>query len=87
MSESLIDFFMRAFFVFEPLVEPLAPPFISFFLRRRMKEWREEGLFDDYEVKTKRMKRLHYKVDIDLDLTHGQFSNLFCKTLEKMKRM
>ena len=82
MSESLMDFFMRALFVFEPL----APPFISLYLRRRMKRWRKEGLFEDYEVKTKRMKKFHYKVDIDLDLTQEQFGNVFSKTLEKMKR-
>ena len=66
------------------MFEPLAPPFISLYLRRRMERWRKEGLFVDYEVKTKRMKKFHYKVDIDLDLTQEQFGNVFSKTLEKM---
>ena len=82
MSESVRNFFMRVFFVFEPT----AARFLSFFLRRKMKGWKKEGLLDSYKVRTKRIKKFHYKVDIDLDFTQEQFGNIFSETLEKMKR-
>jgi len=82
MFESVRNFFARALLVFEPM----GARFLSFFLRRKMKGWQKEGLLDSYKVRTKRMKKFHYKVDIDLDLTQEQFGNIFSKTLEKMKR-
>jgi hypothetical protein len=45
---------------------------MSFWLRRRLRGWKDRGLIDDYRVKTKRIGKFHYKVEVDLDLTSKQ---------------
>jgi hypothetical protein len=59
---------VRAAFVFEPL----APTAISFFLGRRLNEWKEQGLISDYKSHTQRLGKFHYKIEIDLDVTSSQ---------------
>ena len=68
MSSSLLHLFVRVAFFFEPV----SPRFMSFWLRRRLRGWKDGGLIDDYRVKTKRIGKFHYKVEVDLDLTSKQ---------------
>jgi hypothetical protein len=60
--------FARAF----PLLEPLVPRYISANLRRRFRKLKTRGLILDYQIRTRRLGRLHYKITVDLDLTTEQ---------------
>lgn len=52
--------------------EPISPRFISFWLRRRLGNWKQEGLIDDYRVKTRRLGKFHFTVQVDLELRQKQ---------------
>ena len=52
--------------------EPLAPRAISYYMRRRLGEWKQQGLISGYETRTRRLGKFHYKVEVDLDLTSKQ---------------
>jgi len=70
---------VRVAFIFEPL----SPRFISFFLGRKLKEWKNKRLIDDYNTKTERIGKFHYKIDMDLDLTPEQAKSILRKLVEK----
>ena len=59
---------MRVAFFFEPL----APSVISYYLRRRLNEWKREGLISEYKTRTRRLGKFHYKIEVDLDLNSRQ---------------
>ena len=59
-----------------PLFEPISPRFVSFFLRRKLKEWKNEGLIDGYKARTKRIGKFHHKIYVDLDLTPEQTNRI-----------
>jgi len=69
-----------------PLFEPISPQFASF-LRRKLEEWKSEGLIDGYKTRTKRIGKFHHKIYIDLDLTPEQtyriLQNTFIHILER----
>ena len=67
-------------------VEPISPPFISFFLERRLNKWQKQGFLDEYKVKTKRLGKFHYKIEVDLDLTKKQLDTVFSITQKKLVR-
>lgn len=70
------------------LFEPISPRFVSFLVGRRLKEWKNKGLIDDYEAKTKRIGKFHYKIYLDLDLTPEQASRILRGTLiQALKRI
>ena len=68
MSSRLFSLLVRFGFVFEPI----SPRFISFFLGRKLKEWKNKRLIGDYKTKTRRIGKFHYKIDMNLDLTPEQ---------------
>ena len=68
ISQTFTGLMVRAAFIFEPL----APRFISYYLGQKLKEWREEGRISDFETKTKRLGKFHYKITLDLDMTSAQ---------------
>jgi hypothetical protein len=37
-----------------------------------LRDWKTEGLIGDYETRTIRMSKLHYKIDMSIVLTTGQ---------------
>jgi len=86
MSSKVKSFLARAAFVFEPL----ASPFISLFLKRRLGEWKKNGMIDDYKAKTKRISKFHYKIVLDMDLTSEQagsiLRNSVVKIVERFRR-
>ncbi len=68
LTERFAPLLMRLVFI----VEPLAPRFASFFLERKLKEWKDKRLIDGYSVKTARIGKFHYKIGMDLVLTSEQ---------------
>jgi hypothetical protein len=79
MSSRLFSLLVRFGFVFEPI----SPRFISFFLGRKLKEWKNKRLIDDYKTKTRRIGKFHYKIDMDLDLTPEQAKSMLRKLVDK----
>ena len=68
VSERLFGIFLRFAFV----LEPLAPPAISYFLARRLNQLKRQGKISQYKAQTRRLGKFHYIVQIDLDLTGEQ---------------
>ena len=68
LSSHRVPLFVR----FVLLLEPISPRFISFWLRRRLKDWKNRGLIDDYKVKAKRIGKFHYRIEVELDLKRQQ---------------
>jgi hypothetical protein len=52
--------------------EPLAPTAVSFYLGRRLNEWKEAGLISDYKTRTHRLGKFHYRIEVDLDVNSKQ---------------
>ena len=75
MSSRLFSLLVRFGFIFEPI----SPRFVSFFLGRKLKEWKNKQLIHDYRTKTKRIGKFHYKIDIDMDLTPEQSKRVMRK--------
>ena len=72
LSTSLSSLLARLVLLFEPI----SPRFVSFLLRRKLKEWKNEGLIDGYKARTKRIGKFHHKIHIDLDLTPEQANRI-----------
>jgi hypothetical protein len=70
--------------------EPLAPRAISYYMRRRLGEWKRQGLISGYKTRTRRLGKFHYKIEVDLDLTSKQtlhvFRDLFPNELKSVRR-
>ncbi len=63
------------------VAEPLAPPAISFYLGRRLNNWKNNNLILDYNVSAKRLGKFHYRVFVDLDLTPKQADRMLKEKL------
>ncbi len=68
VSERLFNVFLRFAFY----LEPFAPPAISFYISRRLDVFRQQGFIYGYRANTKRLGKVHYKVEVDLDVTAQQ---------------
>ena len=68
MMSKFTSFLMKVAFVFEPI----ASPFITLYVKRTLGKLKENGKLDKYRVKTKRMKKFHYKIDLNIDMTPEQ---------------
>ena len=79
MSSRLFSLLVRFGFIFEPI----SPRFVSFFLGRKLKEWKNKQLIHGYKTKTKRIGKFHYKIDMDLDLTPEQAKSILRKLVAK----
>jgi hypothetical protein len=70
--------------------EPLAPRAISYYITRRLGEWKQQGLISGYEARTQRLGKFHYKIEVDLDLTPKQtlyvLGDLFPNKLKSVRR-
>jgi hypothetical protein len=78
-SQSFFSLIVRAAFIFEPL----APRLIAYYLGQRLKEWQEQGRICEFETKTKRLGKFHYKIMLDLDVTSAQARQLLEGLLPK----
>jgi hypothetical protein len=78
--------FLRFAFV----LEPFAPPAVTFYLRRRLGAWKSQGLISDYSAKTKRLGVFHYRIQVELELNGKQavyvFQNLLPKEIGNVRR-
>jgi hypothetical protein len=52
--------------------EPIASPFISLVVKRTLGDWKKNGKLDEYRVQTTRMKKYHYLIKVDVDVTPEQ---------------
>ena len=68
---------MRVAFIFEPL----AAPFISYYLKRTLSDWKKKGAIEDYQVQTTRKKIFHYTIAVDLDVTPQQTRQVLRQSL------
>jgi hypothetical protein len=48
--------------------EVLFPQFAGFFIGRKLKEYKNKGLLEEYHVKSHRRGKYHYLFDVDLFL-------------------
>jgi hypothetical protein len=86
ISQRFFSLMVKAAFIFEPL----APRAISYYLTRTLKEWKKQGLISEYEAKTRRLGKFHYKIEINFDLTSNQalhvLDDLLLNQLESERR-
>jgi len=68
MSSRFFSFLVRIAFIFEPI----SPRLVSLFLGRKLKEWKNRRLIDNYKTKIKRIGKFHYIIDMNLDVTPEQ---------------
>lgn len=66
--------------------EPLAPRAISYFLSRKLHEWKQKGLILGYEIHTKRLGKFHYKVSVNLDVNANQAHHFFVHVLPRYSK-
>jgi len=64
LLDSAISVFTRLAFRFEFFFSQ----FIGFYIKRKLKEYKEKELIDDYKVKSRRRGKYHYSFDVDLFL-------------------
>ena len=72
LSSHVGDRLFNVFLRFALVLEPLAPPVISYFLSRRLSQLKQQGKISEYNAQTKRLGKFHYNIQIDLDLTGEQ---------------
>jgi hypothetical protein len=86
ISQGLFSLLLRGAFFFEPL----APRAISFFLTRKLNEFKEQGLISDFETKIRRLGKFHYRIEMAFDLTEKQanyvLDELFPNQLKSVRR-
>ena len=86
LLESAVRVLLRVVFVFEPL----APTAITVLMNRQLHGFKERGAIGDYKTRTKRLGKLHYRIEVDMDLTGMQavhlLSNLFPRQLSRFRR-
>jgi hypothetical protein len=82
LSSNLSRLFARIALFFEPV----SPRFVSFWLKRRLKHWKDRGMVDDYKVKTTRTAKFHYRIEVNLDLSPQQAKRMLDGTLIRVLR-
>ena len=83
MSSILYSLFAR----FVLFLEPISPRFVSFLVRRRLNAWKQDGVIDDFKVRTKRVGKFHYKVVVDLDFTPLQARHVMTDARTRLSRV
>jgi hypothetical protein len=82
VNEKLMGLMVKAAFFFEPL----APTAISYYLGRKLGQWKNEGLISDYKTHTQRLGKFHYNVQLDLDLNSKQAKHVLENFLPEQTR-
>ena len=83
MGARVTSGFVQLFIDLFSILEPLAPPLMSLYIRRRLNRWRDAGLISSYSSGIKRVGRLHYVITVDLDLTQKQTDGLLTRILSQ----
>jgi hypothetical protein len=58
----------RLFFI----AEPLAPRVISYYIKRFLRDWKNNNVILDYRTRARRLRKFHYTIVVDLYLTSEQ---------------
>jgi hypothetical protein len=77
LRRPIVNFVFRVTLAFERL----APTAINLYLTRELNVWKEQKLIKDFEVHTKRIHRLHYRVLLDLDMTAMEVQQMLNRLL------
>jgi hypothetical protein len=75
--------FVKLFIDLFSILEPLAPPFMSLYIGRRLNRWRDADLISGYSSGIKRVGRYHYVITVDLKLTQKQTDGLLTRILSQ----
>jgi hypothetical protein len=87
MSTSIFEkFFEQLFTRLSFISEPLLPLFLSHFLNNQLRQWKDEGLINDFKAEAKRIRKFHYKIAVDLDLTSDQTKNIINKSMVRVSK-
>jgi hypothetical protein len=62
--------------------EPISPRFISFAVRNRLAMLKKNGLINDYRTETRRIGKLHYRIEVNLEFTEQQASRVLDRALK-----
>ena len=82
IMERFLPLLARAF----PLFEPLLPRHITANVRKRLKSLKQRGVILDYQTKTRRLGKLHYKIGVDVDLTQEQTAVILKELSDRARR-
>ncbi len=74
-----MSFFLRVALAFEPL----APTAISYYISRTLRDWEQQGLISDYNARTRRLGKFHYKVEITAEVNSKQAHYIFTHKIIK----
>jgi hypothetical protein len=80
MWSRVAPYLVKAAFMFEPI----APPFISLFVKRPLGAWKKQGKLDQYRVGTTRLEKYHYYIDVDIELTPEQTRTATQRALHRL---
>ncbi len=78
-SMSLKEAFFSSLIRFSFRFERFFPRFITLFLNRRLKEYKQKGALTDYRVKAKRRGKYHYNFEVDLFLNKSEVNRFLNK--------
>jgi hypothetical protein len=63
--------------------EPLASTAISYYTTRTLRGWEKQGLISDFKTHTKRLGKIHYKVEIEVEVNPEQAHYILAHVLAK----
>jgi len=64
ITSSVVSVFSKIAFKFEYMF----PKFIGYAIGQKLKDYKEKGILENYEIKSKRKGKYHYSFDMDLFL-------------------
>ena len=90
VSESLVESAVRVLLRVVFAFEPLAPTAITVLMNQQLRRFKNAGAICDFKIRTKRLGRFHYRIEVNLDLTGIQaihlLGNLFPSQLNRFRR-
>ncbi len=87
MSMKIMGRFLPLLVELFSVVEPLTPFYVSYFIRRYLRDWKNRGWILDYGANTRRLGKFHYKIEVDLYLIPKQTSGILDRYfLERLER-
>ena len=67
-------------------LEPLAPPAISFYISRKLDGLQKQRRIGDFNTRTKRLGKFHYKVEVEMDVTGKQTMLMVNDLLKRLNK-
>jgi hypothetical protein len=66
--------------------EPLAPTAITYYLRRTLNGYKQQGLIGNYKMHTIRLGKFHYRIIVDMEVNRNQAHHFFAHVLPKRSK-